>query len=457
MKSHPQDPCLEARWSPGMALATALDETNARARAEAARATRAAGLLTAAGLFTGLVNLAFNALVARLGGASAYGAISVLLSVGTVAGFLGIGTSYAVAHWASLSQRPLGALLPGALRSATPWMVVGGVLAVVSGPASDFLHLDGAGLFLMADVLFVVTILVAVPGGLLIGARRFAIIAGLSVFAAVLRLALGATLTRGSPVAGSMLASLVPPAAIGLMSTAIVLRSTGIDRQSPEPMSPEPESPQSEHRGYVARQGVIGALLAAGLWGLWSMPLVLARHALSGGASGDFAAAQVLTSSILFLVTPCITAFYPSVVRHPDRRVILTGLWVISSIALGAAVGVVVVGPPLMARVYGSHFAASTGIFVPLGASAVCISIASYLSWVARAIGRHLTVLAMSVGVGLIVEFVIGSSMRGDVALAAQPALAVGIAGLLAAVSMVVAKRSPWSRWVAAVSSSSSG
>jgi O-antigen/teichoic acid export membrane protein len=441
-----------------MGLATPLDEANALGRAEAQRATRAAGLLTAAGLFTGLVNLAFNALVARLGGASAYGAISVLLSVGTVAGFLGIGTSYAVAHWASLSQRPLGALLPGALRSTTPWMAVGGVLALVSGPASDFLHLDGAGLFLMADALFVVTILVAVPGGLLIGARRFAIIAGLSVFAAVLRLALGATLARGSPVAGSMLASLVPPAAIGLVSTAIVLRSTGGHRQSPGPSLLEPESPQSEYRGDVARQGVIGALLAAGLWGLWSMPLVLARHALSGGSSGDFAGAQVLTSSILFLVTPCITAFYPSVVRHPHRRVILTGLGMISSIAVAGAVGVVVAGPPLMGRIYGSHFAASAGIFVPLGASAVCISIASYLSWVARAVGRYLTVLAVSVGVGLIVEFVIGSAMRGDVALAAQPALAVGIAGLLAAASMVVSKRWwPSSHSAAPANSPSSG
>jgi O-antigen/teichoic acid export membrane protein len=292
---------------------------------------------------------------------------------------------------------------------------------------------------------------------LLIGARRFAIIAGLSVFAAVLRLALGATLARGSPVAGSMLASLVPPAAIGLVSTAIVLRSTGGHRQSPGPSSLEPESPQSEYRGYIARQGVIGALLAAGLWGLWSMPLVLARHALSGGSSGDFAGAQVLTSSILFLVTPCITAFYPSVVRHPDRRVILTGLGMISSIAVAGAVGVVVAGPLLMGRVYGSHFAASAGIFVPLGASAVCISIASYLSWVARAVGRYLTVLAISVGVGLIVEFVIGSAMRGDVALAAQPALAVGIAGLLAVASMAVSKRWPSSHSAAAANSPSSG
>ena len=440
-----------------MALATAPDEINARGRAEAARATRAAGLLTVAGLFTGIVNLAFNALVARTGGTSAYGAISVLLSVGTIAGFLGIGTGYAVAHWASRSQRPLAALLPGALRSAAPWMVLGVVLAVISVPASNFLHLNSPGLFLMADVLFVVTILGAVPGGLLIGARRFAILAGFSVFAAILRLALGATLTHGSPVAGSMLASLLPPAAIGLMSTAVVLRSTRVNRQSPEPLSPAPESPKPEHRGYVAGQGLIGALLAAGLWGLWSMPLVLARHALSSGASGDFAAAQVLTSGLLFLVSACITAFYPSVVRHPDRRVILTGLGVIGALAFASAVAVVVVGPPLMGRVYGSHFAASAGVFVSLGASAVCISIASYLSWVARAIGRHLMVLAMSVGVGLIVEFVIGSAMRGEVALAAQPALAVGIAGLVAAASMVVAKRLHGSRSAAPAISRSSG
>ena len=440
-----------------MALATAPDEASALGRAEAARATKAAGLLTAAGLFTGIVNLAFNALVARTGGTSAYGAISVLLSVGTIAGFLGIGTGYAVAHWASRSQRPLAALLPGALRSATPWMVLGVVLAGVSVPASDFLHLNSPGLFLMADVLFVVTILGAAPGGLLIGARRFAILAGFSVFAAILRMALGATLTHGSPVAGSMLASLLPPAAVGLMSTTIVLRSTRVNRQSPEPLSLEPETSEPEQRGYVAGQGLIGALLAAGLWGLWSMPLVLARHALSSGASGDFAAAQVLTSGILFLVSPCITAFFPSVVRHPDRRVILTGLGVITAIAVVSAVGVVVVGPSLMGRVYGSHFAASAGVFVPLGASAVCISIASYLSWVARATRKYLTVLAVSVGVGLIVEFVIGSAMRGDVALAAQPALAVGIAGLLAAASIVVAKRLPWSRSVAAAASTSSG
>lgn len=66
-------------------------------------------------------------------------------------------------------------------------------------------------------------------------------------------------------------------------------------------------------------------------------------------------------------------------------------------------------------------------------------------------------VLAMSVGVGLIVEFVIGSAMRGEVALAAQPALAVGIAGLVAAASMVVAKRLHGSRSAAPAISRSSG
>ncbi len=415
-----------------MGWATAPDQSDALGRGEAARATRAAGLLTAAGVLTGIVNLAFNALVARTGGTSAYGAISVLLSVGTIAGFLGIGTSYAVAQWASHSRRPVASLLPAAVRSTAPWLALGVILALVCVPASDFLHLSSPGLFLMADLLFVVTILGAAPGGLLIGVRRFSILASFSVLAAIVRMTLGATLTHGSPVAGSMLASLLPPAAIGVMSAAIVLRSTAVNHGLAVSSPAESERQEPEHGRYVFGQGLIGALLAAGLWGLWSMPLVLARHELTGVASGDFAAAQVLTSGILFLVTPCITAFFPSVVSHPERRVILTGLGVISAVAILSAVGVAVVGPTLMGRVYGSHFEASAGVFIPLGASAVCVSVASYLAWVARATTRHLAVLAACVGVGLIIEFMVGSAVHGDLAIAAQPALAVGLAGLLA-------------------------
>src|SRR5437016_1191629 len=61
-------------------------------------ATRAAGLLTIAGIGVGAANLLFNVLVARSGGVAAYGGTGALLAFGTGAGFLALGLQYGVAR-----------------------------------------------------------------------------------------------------------------------------------------------------------------------------------------------------------------------------------------------------------------------------------------------------------------------------------------------------------------------
>src|SRR5438105_13485242 len=112
---------------------------------EIASAAKAAGILTGAGLLTGVSNFAFNVIIARASGAERYGAIGTLVSLITVAGFLAIGAGYAVARRAAITELPSRQVFVVAIRSTGPWFLVLVPLVALVKPIADFLHLSGVG------------------------------------------------------------------------------------------------------------------------------------------------------------------------------------------------------------------------------------------------------------------------------------------------------------------------
>ena len=393
-------------------------------RGEVRQAAYAGVLLVAAGGVTGVLNLLFNVVVARGGGASAYGAIGPLLMLATVAGLLATGLQYGVARVAVLTTGPAPELVRMAFRSVLPWVLPTLILALLALPIAGFLHLSSPLPVLIVTVLAAVSVAGAAVSGLLVGLRRFRVIAGLGVGFAMLRLGLGFLVGHGAAaIDGSVVVSVVAVLGSLLLGLAILVIS-------PRSASPVDVATQEADSGGVQRTGFAGALIAGGLWVIWGVPLLFSRHALSPVAAGDFAASQLLAGGIIWVTAPLVTAFYPTIVRHQHRSPILIGALGTLGVALVGLLILTAVGPLLMAKLYGGHFSGSRGLFLVLGASATATACATFACWAALARRRAIRLTLAVLGLALLLELgwdgMIGHT--GTV-LAVGPVLALTLSG----------------------------
>ena len=393
-------------------------------RGEVRQAAYAGVLLVAAGGVTGVLNLLFNVVVARGGGASAYGAIGPLLMLATVAGLLSTGLQYGVARVAALNPWPAPELVRMAFRSVLPWVLPTLILALLAWPIAGFLHLSSPLPVLIVTVLAAVSVAGAAVSGLLVGLRRFRVIAGLSVGFGALRLGLGFLVGHGgAAVDGSVLVSVVPVLGSLLLGLAILLffrRSTGQAHVAP----------QGADSGGIQRTGFVGALIAGGLWVIWGVPLLFSRHALSPVAAGDFAASQLLAGGIIWVTAPLVTAFYPTIVRQRHSSPILIGALGTLGVALVGLLILTAVGPLLMEKLYGGHFSGSRGLFLVLAVSATATACATFACWAALARRRRMRLTLAVLGLALLLELgwdgLIGHT---STILAGGPVLALTLSG----------------------------
>ncbi len=398
----------------------ALDE-----KAGALRDTaKAAGILTAAGLVTGLSNFAFNVVVARIGGPNRYGAIGTLLSLLTVLSFLAIAAQFAVARISAVTVTPNGVILARTLRSYAPWLAMVVPVAALVPLASQFLHVGSDAPAALAVATLVATIVAAVPTGILLGRRRFKLVAILLIANALARLLMGALLPSIlDPASAALVASLLATSAQGVVAVILVLRSSSQD------VSPATEQTAftRESRG-LRSETLAGAAGSMALWAVWSVPLFAARHALSGVDSGQFVAAQVVASSILFATAPVTAAFFPGLARRHEGSAVAAGIAAIVVLALAATAGLVAFGPFLMAHLYGAQFLPSRELLMALGLSATVVAAATFLLWAARAIQKRraqITVIALA---ALVIEIPLSALLHPTSwALALAPAAALSL------------------------------
>ncbi len=397
---------------------------------------RAAALLSATGAVVGAASLLFAVEVARIGGASAYGGVGALLSLATLATFVASGIQYAVARGAVHDQSSTAVLRRG-VRATAPWLALAAV-ALPGAPAfAAYLNLGSVAPVLLTDALFAVIVVGAVPAGVLIGRRRFGVVAAGNLAGAAVRLLVGAVLPRvEGAVDGALVASLLGSLAIIAVQVVALSRDDGAARHHGGAVS--------QPAAGMAVEGLVGAILTSALWAIWNLPVVFARHWLDDVDAGRFAVAQQLTTAVLFLAVPIATAFFPTLVRHRDARVAGTGLGVTLVVSAATAAVLATLGPVLIPHVYGPSFSLPGDLLAVQGAGACAVVTVSYALWATRATSRHTGAVAVGIVVALAAETLIAAALHDDmIRLAVGPVIALAVGMCVAAAGTAVGRRRP--------------
>ena len=396
------------------------------APSEVRRAARSGILLVVAGGVTGVLNLLFNVVVARRGGAATYGAIGSLLTLVTVVGIVATGFQYGIARQAAVSSRTPRQLARPALRSVLPWAGGALVLGMLAWPLTGFLRLPSQAPVFLIVAVAVVSVFGAAVSGLLVGFQRFRVIAALGVGAALFRLGLGFLVGRGpAAVTLSLTVSLVGLVAsflAGLLFLTLGARAGRARYAGPK---------TSEAEGADGTAGLLGAVIAGALWTVWGLPVLFARHLLHPAAAGDFAATQLLAGALIWGTAPLVTAFFPTIARLRTRRAFVYGEVATLVLALAGAAVLTVIGPVLVERLYGSSFLASRPVLAVLTISASATACATFAAWSAMAGRAHVgpVLIALLTALGAEVAWdMLGA--HSPTTLAAAPALSLLIGGV---------------------------
>jgi O-antigen/teichoic acid export membrane protein len=373
------------------------------------------------GLLTGVGNLTFNVLVARLTGADAYGTFVALMTLATVAGVLAVGTNYTVARRIARADTLNPALIRQSLMSSWPWLLVGCALLASTPLLQNFLHLRSPAAVLTGVAVFTVIVVAAAPAGILIGRRRFRALALLNCAGAAARLAALPLVARsGDPTAVALGASALPSLVVGCGALAAVLSRRGVDTVWRTVRSGD------DDEGRLSLETMGAALLAAMLWSLWSLPPLLARHSLGGAAAGNFSAAQLLAGGILFVSAPSITAFFPLTARGRTLRVAVQALAALLALCFCGVAALALLGPHVVPLLYGSQYTAPLSLLAALGISAALVACANFCAWMARAMHRLVWVAFAGSAAAVAAELTVGVLLHPSaLGLAVLPASAI--------------------------------
>lgn len=296
---------------------------------------RWSAVLVASTLAIGSVNFAFGLLVARIGGEATWSAASPLLAAGTAGSFAGLGIEYAVTRsiMRGESQR---AVLRRLVPLSVLLLALLGASVVVAAPVANFLHLGETAAVPLCVGIFDASVLMAVPSGFLVGAKRIGLLAVIGVSSALLRIAL-LWVVPGQLVERSLLATVIS-LIVGSLAMLLVPHRGGTE-----------VSKEADGFGSIAFSG---SLARIALWVTIVAPVVVARHFLPLRAAGELATVTFIASSIMYTAAPVATAFFPVMLADKNRRHVRNGLLVsLGLVLLGTAV-VVPVGPAMLRLLY---------------------------------------------------------------------------------------------------------
>ncbi len=395
------------------------------AKGEVRLAARSGVMLVAAGGVTGVLNLLFNVVVARRGGAANYGAIGSLLTVVTVVGIVATGFQFGIARHAAVSSRPTKELVLPALGSVVPWAGGALVLGALSWPLFGFLRLASLAPVFLIVAVAAVSVFGAAVSGLLVGFQRFRVIAALGVGAALLRFGMGFLVGRGpAAVIISLTVSLVGLVASFLGGLLFLTLGARAVRARPA----GPGAPGVD--GVQGTAGLLGSVIAGALWTVWGLPVLFARHLLHPASAGDFAATQLLAGALIWGTAPLVTAFFPTIARLRTTRAFVYGEVATLILAVVGAAVLTVMGPVFVERLYGTAFVASRPLLFILTISASATAGASFAAWSAMAgrahVGQVLIALLTALGAEVAWDLL---GAHSATTLAAAPALSLVIGG----------------------------
>jgi glycosyltransferase involved in cell wall biosynthesis/O-antigen/teichoic acid export membrane protein len=320
-------------------------------------------LLVAVGVLNGS-NYIFHVVVSRMLGASSYGALAALLAVTMIISvpFGVVQTVFAQKTAALRAQGRETEVEEVALsteRGLRPFAwVAGAVILLVAPLLAHFLHVGFISAALLAPFA-VLSLLTAVPIGVLQGQERFNAFASLVVLGVGVRLAIGILLVwAGLGVAGAMLASAVAPLVVLLVGFSLVgLRGRRPSRASLEAL-----------RGRFAT----AFLGLTSFWALAEVDIALARHYFHGDEAGFYSSAGLLARALLFLPGAVALVAFPKFVAAKERREGSERWLRISVLSVGILMAValpllILLREPLVSLTFGEGYAPAADLVPVLG------------------------------------------------------------------------------------------
>jgi O-antigen/teichoic acid export membrane protein len=367
---------------------------------------------------TGATAAVFHVVATRTLGPSSYGALGSLLAVlmmlsvpiGTVQTRL----SERVARLAETGARPAPRTLTR--RLAVLAGAAGAALCLTVPAAVGYLHLSGPGPVLWLAAALIARMLGIVPWSLLCGTGRLGRVGAATAAGFGVRLVLGSLLLAcGFGVSGAMAATVagecVLVAALGAGAHRAVVREG--------------------YRGaaeldLTLREAARGSLSAMGLWTLFGIDLVAARHRLAPDAAGVYAATALTTRAVLALAHATATTDVPRFAAAGGRRrpaaALRNGLLAaMVAGALGTCV-LAAAGPQLLGLVFGRAYAGGVGLDLLLGLDATVLALLSVL--IRFRLARHAR--ATVAGWGGSLCFAVGQSLLPATSVCLAAALGAG-------------------------------
>lgn len=372
-----------------------------------------------------LGNLAFHSVVGRLMGPAEYGALGTVLAAMVMLG-VPLGALQTAASALVAQHGPSRATARRALRAVTLWSLLAGAATGACAPLlRDYFHLDSVLQSALLAPYLVVAAVAAAARGLLLGDRRIGTVANTYLVATAVRLVLGVALAVPFGVAGALLATVLSEVAALLVA---------LKRLS----SAEGDEAHGLKLGAVAHAGIA----VTGLFLFSTVDLLLARHHLTGDASGAYVAAATVAKTVLALPAGIMAAVFPRLLAAwggPGTRQALrsAAVAVTGPAVLGAAV-IVALPSLVLAVLYGSGYADATGLVRMLATVAALTSLVTLLTNAALARRSHLTAVPW---VGAVAEVALIEVFHGS---AMQIALCSAGALLPTLLAMLLLEARPW-------------
>jgi glycosyltransferase involved in cell wall biosynthesis/O-antigen/teichoic acid export membrane protein len=270
-------------------------------------------LLVALGLLNGS-NYLFHVLVSRLLGPSDYGALAAIVAVVMVLS-IPVGVVQTIVAERVAAVRRSGADEVDAVAAETAKAMVlvawaaGAVMFVLFAPAlAYFLHIGFVSAALLAPYL-ALSIVVAVPLGVLQGRLRFTALAALIFAGVAVRLAAGVGLIElGLGVPGAVLGTVLSSAAMVALGFRLMRVDSRVWRSAGRTLA------------HVRGQFACTLLGLTGFWLLAEVDVVLARHYLQTGEAGFYSGAGVVARSLLFVPAAVSVVAFPRFVAAREER-----------------------------------------------------------------------------------------------------------------------------------------
>jgi len=305
--------------------------------------------------------LGYHMVTSRVLGPSRYGAVGAVLAltalvqVGT--GAVQTAVTHAIASAGGAGPWLIGVPQRRMVGAAAAFVIVGAVLAP---GVQRYLHL-GSAVPIAAMLAFGAFVIVGlIPRGVLLGERRFGLVAAATVSGAILRLSIGTVAASWFGVNGAV------AAVAGGEAVAAAIVVVGVARRG--------TALQATPRPLVLGRSALGLAIAAyaGLWLFTGTDVFLARHLLASRSAGLYVAASTAASAALFLPYNVTSAAFPGIAAEAaagTATTFLRSVRLVAVLIVGAALVLMVVPNLAIAVLFGHSYRGAGAILVLLAVS----------------------------------------------------------------------------------------